>query len=209
MRIKNFQLGMLMANCYVVYSDTKDAAVVDPGGPTESVREFIEKEGLNLRMVLLTHGHGDHLSGVGEIRGMASEGVGIHSGDSECVTSARHNLSEKMGDPVVFEKAEHILKDGDEFKIGGMKVKVIHTPGHTVGGCCFLFEEGREFLLISGDTLFAESVGRTDLPGGDEEILNESLLKLGTLPDSLVVYPGHGPATTIGHEKVRNPYWPR
>lgn len=209
MRIKRFALGMLMTNCYVVYSDTKDAIVVDPGGPAAELKDFMENEGLTLRMVLLTHGHVDHLHGLGEIREIASDGVGVHPADSACVTSAKHNLSEKMGDPVAFEPAERMLADGDEIDIGGMKIRVIHTPGHTVGGCCFLITEGEDSLLLSGDTLFAESVGRSDLPGGDEGVLNESLMKLSYLPDSLAVYPGHGPATTIGHEKKRNPFWPR
>ena len=209
MQIKRFPLGMLMTNCYVVYSRTKDALVVDPGGPAAEVKSFMDDEGLTLRKVLLTHGHSDHLFGVGDLRNLAVDGVAIHSGDSDCLTDAEANLSARMGAPISFDPADNFLSDGDEFCVGDMKVRVIHTPGHTVGGCCFLITEGDESILMSGDTLFAESVGRSDLPGGDESILNESLLKLSDFPDSLKVYPGHGPATTIGHEKKRNPFWPR
>lgn len=209
MNIRRFPLGFLWTNCYVVWSESRDAIVVDPGGDTTELRAFLESEGLKLRRVLLTHGHGDHIMGVGEIRGLAAEGVAIHGEDAECLTSPRANLSGEMGMPAVFDSADSFLKDGDVIEAGDMKITVIHTPGHTLGGCCFLIEEGGEALLLSGDTLFARSIGRSDLPGGDERVLIESLKKLENMPDSMRVYPGHGPETTIGEERALNPFWPR
>ncbi|MDR1651934.1 MAG: MBL fold metallo-hydrolase [Synergistaceae bacterium] len=209
MDIKRFQLGSLWTNCYVVWGVTKDAFAADPGGPADEVKDFIEKNGLKLRKILLTHGHGDHIMGLGEIRGMASEGVAIHSKDADCLTNPSKNLSSMIGYPSSFSGADTILSDGDVLSVGEMTIKVIASPGHTEGGCCFLVTEGESVLLISGDTLFARSVGRTDLPGGDDEELTRSLRKLADLHDDIPVYPGHGPSTTIGAERRLNPFWPR
>ena len=103
----------------------------------------------------------------------------------------------------------HELKEGDVLRVGEMEIQVMETPGHTEGGVCYLIKEGEESLLASGDTLFAQSVGRTDLEGGDPAVLDASLRRLASLPDSLSVLPGHGPETSIGTEKKRNPFWPR
>ena len=114
-----------------------------------------------------------------------------------------------MGDALELPSAEKMLNDGDRLKVGKMTLDVIHTPGHTPGGICIVVTDGEEQILISGDTLFARSIGRSDLPGGNEDVLIESLKKLDGLPDKLRVFPGHGPETTIGAEKQYNPYWPR
>lgn len=209
MQIKRFPLGMLWTNCYLVWNKSGDAVLVDPGGPTAEVRAFLEQENLTLRRVLLTHGHGDHIFGVGEIRSLARDGVAIHAGDAACLTDAAENLSGNLGQPAAFDSADHILKDGETLSLGDMTIRVLHTPGHTRGGCCFYITEGEDAVLLSGDTLFARSIGRSDLPGGDEGVLIESLTKLADFPDSLRVYPGHGPDTTIGEERRLNPFWPR
>ncbi|MDR3281367.1 MAG: MBL fold metallo-hydrolase [Synergistaceae bacterium] len=209
MKIQRFQLGSLWTNCYVVAGETKDAFVIDPGGPPEEVKSFILENNLKLRKILLTHGHGDHIMGLGEIRSMASEGVAIGSGDSDCLTNSSKNLSSMMGAPSAFEPADAVIADGDVMKMGNMTIRAIATPGHTKGGFCFHVTEGSDALLISGDTLFARSVGRTDLPGGDEDELIRSIEKLASLPDATPVYPGHGPSTTIGDERRLNPFWPR
>ncbi|MDR3355179.1 MAG: MBL fold metallo-hydrolase [Synergistaceae bacterium] len=208
MELKRFPLGPLWTNCYVVSGRSGDAVVADPGGPTDEVKAYLREKGLKLRMVLLTHGHGDHIFGVGEIRDLASDGVAIHDEDAGCLTSADINLSGDMGRPVAFGSANRLLEDGDLISLGSLNIRVIHTPGHTRGGCCFYVTEGSEALLLSGDTLFARSIGRSDLPGGDEGVLIESLRKLSGFADYLAVFPGHGPWTTIGDEKRLNPFWP-
>lgn len=200
---------MLWTNCYVISSESGEAVVVDPGGPTEEVRKYLADEKLELAWVLLTHGHGDHIFGVGSLRSLSKNGVAIAEGDAGCLVNSRENLSGHMGQDTEFEAAERLLKDGDVLDVDGMKIEVILTPGHTRGGCCYYMTEGDDSLLISGDTLFARSIGRTDLPGGDEATLMKSLERLAGFPDSLRVYPGHGPDTTIGEERMLNPYWPR
>ena len=209
MKIERFQVGELWTNCYVVSNEQKDAIVVDPGGPMKDVISYIERNGLRIARIMLTHGNGDHIMGLGEIRASASVGVCIQTEDSGCLVSASKNLSAMMGTRAEFKAADSLLSDGAIIQIGNMKIEVIHTPGHTRGSCCFHVTEGPDTLLISGDTLFARSVGRTDLPGGDEATLIESLKKLESLPDSIAVYPGHGPATILGEERKLNPFWPR
>ena len=209
MKIERFQVGELWTNCYVVSNGQNDAIVVDPGGPMKEVISYIERNGLRVARIMLTHGHGDHIMGLGEIRTPASGGVCVHAEDAGCLVSASKNLSALMGHASEFKAADSLISDGDFIQIGSMKIEVIHTPGHTRGSCCFHITEGPDALLISGDTLFARSVGRTDLPGGDETALIESLKKLESLPDSLPVYPGHGPSTALGDERKLNPYWPR
>ncbi|MDR3164838.1 MAG: MBL fold metallo-hydrolase [Synergistaceae bacterium] len=209
MKIERFQVGEFWTNCYVVSNEQKEAVVIDPGGTMKNVTAYIERNGLRLVRVILTHGHGDHIMGLGEIRTLAFEGVCVHAEDADYLVSASKNLSAMMGRASEFKAADSLLPDGGIIQIGGMKIEVIHTPGHTRGSCCFYITEEPDALLISGDTLFARSVGRTDLPGGDEAALIESLKKLESLPDSLAVYPGHGPSTVLGEERKLNPYWPR
>ena len=209
MKIKCFQLGYLWTNCYVLSSGSGEAVAIDPGGPANEVKAYIVKNTLKLKKILLTHGHADHIMGLSDLRGMAEEGVAIHSGDAACIVNASENLSSVMGNPAEFKEANLLLSDDLNIAIGDMNIQVIHTPGHTKGSCCFHVTEGGDALLISGDTLFARSVGRTDLPGGDEATLLASLKKLETIADGAPVYPGHGPSTTIGDERRLNPYWPR
>lgn len=208
MKLKRFALGALWTNCYLVWDDNGEAFAVDPGGPADEVAGFIEDNKLKLNWIILTHGHGDHIGGISDLRHKSLNGVAVHEKDADYLTSACKNFSTYTGTPVEFAKADRLLNDGDLLKIGEMEVKVIFTPGHTQGGISLLASQGEEKLLFSGDTLFARSVGRTDLPGGDEETLVQSLRKLNKLPSGLKVYPGHGPDTTIGDEKRHNPYWP-
>lgn len=209
MKLARFALGALWTNCYVVASSDGRAVVIDPGGPAAEVIRYMKDEDLSLEWILLTHGHGDHIGGIGDIRALSANGVAIARGDASCLQDPMENMSAMMGESVTQSSADRLLEDGDRLMIGGMAITVIATPGHTRGGCCFYAVEGDERVLFSGDTLFARSIGRTDLPGGDEPTLILSLKKLQDLPDGMRVFPGHGPATTIGEEKALNPFWPR
>ncbi|MCD7877177.1 MAG: MBL fold metallo-hydrolase [Cloacibacillus porcorum] len=209
MNIKRFPLGTLWTNCYLIWDDSGDGFVIDPGGPAKEEEDFIRSQDIRVHWIILTHGHSDHIGGIADLRNLSENGVAIQSEDAECLTSAGKNLSTYMGDALELPSAEKLLNDGDRLKVGKMTLDVIHTPGHTPGGICIVVTDGEEQILISGDTLFARSIGRSDLPGGNEDVLIESLKKLDGLPDKLRVFPGHGPETTIGAEKQYNPYWPR
>lgn len=200
---------MLWTNCYLMWDSGGDGFVVDPGGEAKEVVDFIREHDIKLHWIILTHGHNDHIGGIPDLRDLSKNGVAIHEDDANCLTDAGLNLSSFMGETVELPGAERLLKDGEKINIGKMTLEVIHTPGHTPGGMCVLVTEGDEQILISGDTLFARSVGRSDLPGGDEDTLIDSLKKLDGLPENLRVLPGHGPETTIGAEKQYNPYWPK
>jgi len=207
--LKRFALGALWTNCYLVWDEKGDAFMVDPGGAAGEVAAFIKENNLKLSWIFLTHGHGDHIGGISDVRHLSENGVAVHEKDSASLTDARKNLSSYIGQPMELKAAEKLLRDGDVINIGKMEVRIIHTPGHTQGGLMLLVSDAGESILFSGDTLFARSTGRTDLPGGDEETLLMSLKKLEHLSDDLRVYPGHGPDTILGDEKRLNPYWPR
>ena len=209
MEIKRFPLGALWTNGYLVWDEGGHAFLVDPGGEASEVRAFLEDKGLTLEWIVLTHGHGDHIGGLPQMRPLSRCGVAIHRDDADMLLEPGKNLSTFMGEPLVFDPAERILTDGEELAVGSLTVRVIHTPGHTPGGICLLVTEGEERVLFAGDTLFARSIGRTDLPGGSEELLEVSLRVLAELPDELRVLPGHGPETRIGEERRNNPFWPR
>lgn len=208
MEYRRFAMGALWTNAYLLWDAEGVAILVDPGGDPSEALSFAKEKGLLIEWVLLTHGHGDHIGGLDEARKKSARGVAIHRTDAPMLTSPEENLSRWMGTPVESGTAEKILEDGETFWAGRMEIRVIHSPGHTAGSSCFLVTDGDAKLLISGDTLFARSVGRTDLPGGSEKELKASLLKLAALADSLQVLPGHGPETSIGREKAENPYWP-
>ncbi len=209
MEIKRFPLGPLWTNGYLLWDDEGNAVMVDPGGDPSEVIAFLKDRGLELKKILLTHGHADHLYGLEEIRPLASEGVGLHEEDGDNLPSPERNLSAWMGEGCSCTPAESLFREGDRFKVGSLHFEVIHTPGHTRGGVCYLVRNGEDSLLLSGDTLFARSIGRSDLPGGDNAVLLQSLRKLARLDDTIQVYPGHGPATTIGEERRQNPFWPK
>ncbi|MGI6443056.1 MAG: MBL fold metallo-hydrolase [Synergistaceae bacterium] len=209
MKIKRFALGSLWTNCYVIWDSNGDGFIVDPGGPASEVEEYIKNNDILVHWILLTHGHADHIGGVQELRNLSEKGVAIHYEDASCLSDPNKNLSSFLEEIIKIHAAEKELKENDILNVGTMKIEVIHTPGHTPGCICLLVTDGEEQLLLSGDTLFARSIGRSDLPGGNETVLLNSLKKLEHFPDKLKVYPGHGPETTIGTEKEHNPYWVR
>ena len=212
MKYKRFPLGPLWTNSYLVWDASGDAFLVDPAGDTEEMLSFARAHGVVVRAVLLTHGHLDHVGGLPELLATISLPVYIGAGDAEMLRSPDQNAAEWMGYDFKGVRDFFSLKDGEQLSVGTMSLSVLETPGHTPGCVCYRVSEtsdaGEETILLSGDTLFARSVGRTDLPGGNGERLHESLIRLASLPDTLRVLPGHGPETTIGAERSHNPFWP-
>ena len=197
-------MGAMGANCYVFACDeTKKGILVDPGAEGMRIYRWISELGIEITRILLTHGHLDHIGAVDELRDRFACPVLIHVGDAEMLTSARKNLSVYFGPGLSFRAADEFLEDGQVLTVGKQLVKVLHTPGHSPGSVCLLTDQG----VLSGDTLFAGSIGRTDFPGGSlDQLLHGVETKLLTLPDDTLVYPGHGEMTTIGQERRTNPF---
>jgi glyoxylase-like metal-dependent hydrolase (beta-lactamase superfamily II) len=199
--VNRFVVGPLGVNCYVVADpDTKDACVIDPGADGDKIKRFIDKNGLKLKFIINTHGHGDHIASNKEL----GAPVYIHAADKDCLTDPKKNMSAGifMFD-IVSPEAARLLKDGESISLGSLEMKVLHTPGHTRGSISLVLDN----VIFTGDTLFHGGVGRSDLPGGDEdEILSSIREKLLTFEDDIIVYPGHGGPSTIGEERKNNPF---
>ncbi len=201
-----FVVGPLSTNCYLLACPrTGSAAVVDPGTTSRAELGPILSEarrlGLRIELVLNTHGHPDHVAGDGPLRDLTGAKVLIHGQDAGLLREPPWRWLWPGLRPL---EPDGLLEDGDVVRLGELELAVIHTPGHTRGSVCFYLE--REGILLSGDTLFAGSIGRTDLPESSHEDMMASLVKLMELPDEVQVYPGHGPPTTIGLERRRNPF---
>ena len=205
MRIKKFVIGMVGTNCYVVYNEeTRACFVVDPAAPSDQVIEFIREEGFILQGVLLTHGHFDHIMGIDALCSVFPVSVYASRLEEPVLADADVNLSSAYGMGYTVTDVR-FLEDEDQVELAGYQIRMISTPGHTVGGCCYYIDE--EEVLFSGDTLFAGSVGRTDFPTGSMGTLVRSVKeRLLVLPKDTQVYPGHMEATTIGFEKENNPF---
>ena len=197
-------LGILENNCYFVHREGETETIfVDPGSQGDKLFVKLREKGLEVKSILLTHGHFDHIMGVNEMREISGAKVYAMKAEEELLSDPVMNSSAKVGKSYTV-KPDVLLNDGDTVELGSMKFKVIATPGHTIGGCCYYSEE--DGVLFSGDTLFCESVGRTDFDTGDVRALKQSLKKLMELPDEVKVYPGHNDFTTIGHERLYNPF---
>lgn len=199
-------VGPLGVNCSVLGCEsTGQAVVVDPGGDAERILAVVQRRGLTVTTIINTHGHFDHVGANLRLKEATGAELLIHAAD-EPMLSRVTTVAGMYGMHAENSPApDRLLEDGQVIRFGNHTLQVIHTPGHTPGGCCLYLEA--EQKLISGDTLFADGVGRTDLPGGSHEQLVTSIrTRLFTLPDQIEVWPGHGPATTIGHEKRHNPY---
>ncbi|MCE5284920.1 MAG: MBL fold metallo-hydrolase [Pelosinus sp.] len=204
MQIITLQVGPIGTNCYIVYSEhTRQAAVIDPGGNAEDILAELKEQQLTVLAIINTHGHADHIMANTKLREVTQAPLYIHSADAPMLLSARLNLSQFLGMEFTCEPADQLLSEGDKITIGEFVLTVVHTPGHTPGGISLLTDQ----IVFSGDTLFAESVGRTDFPGGSQSQIVESVKnKLLILDDAVKVLPGHGPGTTIGWERTHNPY---
>ena len=188
-------------NCYIVYDDSLEGIVIDPGSDGEEIFDKIKKLGIRIKYILLTHCHYDHIEGLGILRKLTGAEVVASFECNLGIQSASINLSMLFSDQISEEPADLIINDSDIIKAGNMEIKVITTPGHTKGGVCFLIDNE----LFSGDTLFLRSVGRTDFPGGSSDTLIKSIKeKLYTLDDDTIVHPGHGNDTKINYEKRYN-----
>lgn len=198
-------LGDVGTNCYlVVNEDNGECILIDPADCPDKIQQMIEKNNAELKAVLLTHGHYDHITAAEDIRNMYNINIYASCDEKELLTDTRMNLSVHSRKPVTL-KADVYHNDGDVYELAGMTIEIKHTPGHTIGGSCYYIKEAG--ILFSGDTLFAESVGRTDFPTGSmSQIVHSIKDKLLDLPDDTKVFPGHGESTSIGYEKKYNPF---
>ena len=208
MKYKCFPLGALWTNGYLFWDEGGRAFFVDPGGEAGDVFAFMKERKLQLKAVFLTHGHLDHLSGIESFVPLVGDFIYISDEDAPLLRRPSAEMQAALRMRCGGVERFRSVKDGDVLEIGDLRVEVLATPGHTPGGVCYRISQEKQSVLVSGDTLFAQSVGRTDLPGGDQFTLDESLRKLATLPDDLIVLPGHGPETSIGQERQNNPFWP-
>jgi len=206
MRLKRIVTKRSQENVYIYYNEeSRQGIVIDPGGEAEEIISFIQENQLTISYILLTHGHFDHIMAVEDVKKATNAPVVANVLERNLLGDPSLNLSLKFHTPCSV-KVDKALSEGDILSLGGVSLRAISTPGHTAGGMCFYVEE--EGVLFSGDTLFHESVGRVDLPTSDGLALEKSLTKLFALiPDDTRVYPGHSRPTSIGHERVNNPYF--
>ena len=206
MKITNLPSGALQVNTYlVVDEETNKGFVVDPGGYNPVLAKKVKEENIEIEYIFITHGHSDHICGVNEHKA-EFEGAKVvaHKEEEAMLHDTRYNFSTEFGMPYTVD-ADVYANEGDEFIVGNMELKIIHTPGHSPGGMCIY--AANENVLFSGDTLFRQSVGRTDFPGCSFKVLAESIKrKLFLLPDETQVFPGHMGPTQIGFEKRSNPF---
>ena len=198
-------LGPVQTNCFfLINEDTKELLIIDPADRAQGIIDWILSEGLKPVAILLTHGHFDHIMAVEGLRKEYQIPMYASKDEVEVLANPQLNVSTMMG-AYVSMKADELFADGDVLELAGMKLKVISTPGHTIGSVCFYIEE--EKMLISGDTLFEASVGRTDFPtGSSRQLIHSIKTRLFILPEDVNVFPGHGEVTSIAYEKTHNPF---
>lgn len=200
MVIKRIPAGVYAANCYILMDEaTKETAVIDPGGDADDLIKAIKEMGSEVKYILLTHGHADHTGAAAELKEYFHVPVGISEDDERMILNGEF----MYGSLTKYGKADIHIKEGNVIKLGGLEIKCIETPGHTPGGVCFIVGN----VVFTGDTLFLESIGRTDFAGGDFDTIIDSIkTKLMTLSDDIKVLPGHGPGSTIKNERLNNPF---
>ncbi|MDP3791177.1 MAG: MBL fold metallo-hydrolase [Candidatus Omnitrophota bacterium] len=199
--VQKLEVGPMGANCYIVADNvTNNAFLIDPGGEPDRIKDALKKRGLSPKFIINTHGHGDHILG----NGYFDIPVYVHRLEKDFLIDPNKNLSGMFGFFFKSPKATKLLEDGEKISLDNLKLEILHTPGHTPGGISIKLDG----VVFTGDTLFAGAIGRTDLPEGSEELILKSIKeKLFVLDDDVVVYPGHGPKSTIGEEKRTNPFF--
>lgn len=204
MKVRKLIVGPLEANCYILWDEeSKEAVVIDPGGEEERILKAIRRNSLKVIYIVDTHAHIDHIEANDFIREKTNAPLLIHSADVSLLEDLEANLSTMMGNSKAFLPPTGVLKDEDKIKVGRFHLQILHTPGHTPGSICLYVDN----KLFTGDTLFAGGIGRTDFPRSSLKQLQESIQKkILKFPSEVVVYPGHGPETTIGEEKKSNPF---
>ncbi len=204
-RMKALVLGMVQTNCYIISNgDTKEAIVIDPADNADKIEQYLKANDLVCGDILLTHGHFDHIMAAKELSQQLHAKIYACAAEAELLFRPELNASSQIGRECSVI-ADIWLQDEQELKLAGFTIKVIHTPGHTAGGVCYYFTG--QGILLSGDTLFCESIGRSDLPTGNGSLLVASIQsKLMPLEDTVKVFPGHGSSTTIGYEREHNLY---
>lgn len=204
MIFKTICVGPMAVNCYILAEEKNSAAIIiDPGAEAEKIKKVLAEYKLKASLVINTHGHFDHIG--------CDDGFGvpvyIHKNDASSLTDPQFNLSALFSSRFAVKSQIRILEDKDDIKLGNIHLKVLHVPGHTPGGIALLMNKPDNKILFTGDTLFCGGIGRTDFAEGNERLLMKSIKeKLLTLPDETVIYPGHGPFSTIGEEKINNPF---
>jgi len=206
--VKMLPVGPLLTNCYIVgCEETKEGAIIDPGGDADRILATVEETGLTVKYVINTHGHFDHILANRKVVEATGAKLAIHPKDEPMLLAKLSGLANffGLGGIIPSPPPDLLLEEGDELLVGKLRFKVLHTPGHSPGSISLYNEE--EGVVFAGDVLFNGGIGRTDLPGGSYRTLMESIRnKLLTLPDETIVYPGHGPPTTIGKERRSNPF---
>jgi len=201
--LRTFTVGPMEANCYILYNpDKREGLIIDPGAEGSRLIRFIQKEKISILYIINTHGHPDHIGANRELKEHSGAPILIHQYDAPMLAESDSVLSVIFPSEYSSPPADSLVKEGDLIECAGMKLEVIHTPGHTPGGISLLTDDS----IFTGDTLFAGSVGRFDLPGGSQEILLNSIDKILSLDENLTIYPGHGPSTTVGQELRTNPF---
>lgn len=202
--VEQLPVGMMEVNCYLVYeADSRKGIIVDPGDEGSHILHRVEDLGLKIDQIVLTHGHGDHIGAVEYIQKRLEVEIAVGRADASMLRDASINLSQNLGISIELREADVLLAEGDTVAVGEHKLTVIETPGHTLGGIS-LVGEG---FVISGDLIFAGSIGRVDLPGGNyDTIINAIKTKILPLGDHYIIYPGHGPKTSVLQEKTFNPF---